>query len=147
MSIIEQTIAPRERDLGGFSVRRVLPHATRPMVGPFIFLDHMGPAEFSPAKGIDVRPHPHIGLATVTYLFEGELFHRDCLGNAQEIRPGAVNWMTAGRGITHSERTGPAERAQNSIASTACSAGSRCRSRMKRPRRSSFITRRRQFHP
>jgi redox-sensitive bicupin YhaK (pirin superfamily) len=111
MSIIEQTIAPRERDLGGFSVRRVLPHATRPMVGPFIFLDHMGPAEFPPAKGIDVRPHPHIGLATVTYLFEGELFHRDSLRSAQEIRPGAVNWMTAGRGITHSERTGPAERA------------------------------------
>ena len=110
MSKVELTISPRPRDLGGFFVRRILPFATRRMVGPFIFLDHMGPAAFDPGKGVDVRPHPHIGLATVTYLFSGELFHRDSLGNAQEIRPGAVNWMTAGRGIVHSERTGTAER-------------------------------------
>lgn len=110
MSKVELTIAPRPRDLGGFSVRRILPATERRMVGPFIFLDHMGPAAFDPGKGVDVRPHPHIGLATVTYLFDGELFHRDSLGNAQEIRPGAVNWMTAGRGIVHSERTGTAER-------------------------------------
>ena len=110
MSKVELTIAPRPRDLGGFSVRRILPFTERRMVGPFIFLDHMGPAVFDPGKGVDVRPHPHIGLATVTYLFDGELFHRDSLGNAQEIRPGAVNWMTAGHGIVHSERTGTAER-------------------------------------
>ena len=106
MSLIDLTIIPREKDLGGFSVRRVLPYAKRRMVGPFIFLDHMGPADFAAGQGMDVRPHPHIGLATVTYLFEGEIFHRDSMGSAQEILPGAVNWMTAGRGITHSERTG-----------------------------------------
>jgi hypothetical protein len=111
MPLVELSILPRPHDLGGFSVRRVLPSAARRMVGPFIFLDHMGPAAFPGGKGVDVRPHPHIGLATVTYLFDGELFHRDSLGNAQEIRPGAVNWMTAGRGIVHSERTGTAERA------------------------------------
>ncbi len=105
MSTIEQVIVPRPRDLGGFSVRRILPHETRRMVGPFIFLDHMGPASFESGKGVDVRPHPHIGLATVTYLFDGELFHRDSLGSAIDITPGAVNWMTAGRGIVHSERT------------------------------------------
>lgn len=103
---IELLITPREKDLGGFSVRRLLPDAQRQMVGPFIFLDHMGPADFAAGQGMDVRPHPHIGLATVTYLFEGEMFHRDSLGSAQEILPGAVNWMTAGSGITHSERTG-----------------------------------------
>lgn len=98
-------IISRERDLGGFSVRRVLPSPQRKMVGPFIFFDHMGPASFSPGSGINVRPHPHINLATVTYLFDGEIHHRDSLGSNQIIHPGAVNWMTAGRGIVHSERT------------------------------------------
>jgi redox-sensitive bicupin YhaK (pirin superfamily) len=98
-------IAPHERDLGGFSVRRLLPSAARRMVGPFVFFDHMGPAEFGPGQGIDVRPHPHIGLATVTYLFEGAIEHRDSLGSLQRITAGDVNWMTAGRGIVHSERT------------------------------------------
>ncbi len=106
-SAIEMIITPRKRDLGGFFVRRVLPCAKRRMVGPFIFFDHIGPAQFSPGNGINVRPHPHICLATVTYLYEGEIFHRDSLGNAQAIRPHAVNWMTAGRGIVHSERTSP----------------------------------------
>lgn len=105
MSSVELVIPPREKDLGGFKVQRLLPYAKHRMVGPFIFLDHMGPAEFSANEGIDVRPHPHIGLATVTYLFEGELFHRDSLGSAQAITRGAVNWMTAGFGIVHSERT------------------------------------------
>lgn len=109
---IELTIDARPRDLGGFSVRRVLPYAKRRMVGPFIFFDHMGPVSFPPGQGVDVRPHPHIGLATVTYLFEGELMHRDSLGVEQPIRPGDVNWMTAGRGIVHSERTAPDQRAQ-----------------------------------
>ncbi|HEY8141835.1 MAG TPA: pirin family protein, partial [Kofleriaceae bacterium] len=97
-------IAPRLRDLGGFSVRRVLPAPRQRMVGPFVFFDHMGPADFAPGSGMDVRPHPHIGLATVTYLFDGEIVHRDSLGCEQAIRPGELNWMTAGRGITHSER-------------------------------------------
>ena len=108
---MELIIPAREKDLGGFSVRRVLPYAKHRMVGPFIFLDHMGPANFKPGQGIDVRPHPHIGLATVTYLFEGEIVHRDNLGSHQTVRPGEVNWMTAGRGIVHSERTDPALRA------------------------------------
>ena len=99
------------RDLGGFSVARVLPQASLRSVGPFVFFDHMGPADFAPGQGIDVRPHPHIGLATVTYLFEGALGHRDSLGTIVDIEPGAVNWMTAGRGIAHSERTPPAARA------------------------------------
>jgi len=99
-------IDARARDLGGFTVGRVLPSAARKLIGPFIFFDHMGPAAFPPGRGIDVRPHPHIGLATVTYLFEGEIVHRDSLGSHQPIRPGDVNWMTAGRGIAHSERTG-----------------------------------------
>ena len=103
---IEQVIVPRARDLGGFEVRRALPSAQRQMVGPFIFFDQMGPAQFIAGKGIDVRPHPHIGLATVTYLFDGEITHRDSLGSALAIRPGEVNLMTAGRGIVHSERTG-----------------------------------------
>jgi redox-sensitive bicupin YhaK (pirin superfamily) len=106
VSGIERVIEGRPRDLGGFDVRRMLPAAGRQMVGPFIFFDHLGPAEFAPGRGIDVRPHPHIGLATVTYLFEGELVHRDSLEFVQPIRPGDVNWMTAGRGIVHSERTG-----------------------------------------
>ncbi len=106
-----QVIDGRERDLGGFTVRRVLPFARQPMVGPFIFFDHLGPAQFAAGKGIDVRPHPHIALATVTYLFSGALEHRDSLGNVREIQPGDVNWMTAGRGIVHSERTPQAARA------------------------------------
>lgn len=103
-------IDSRSRDLGGFTVGRVLPSTARKLIGPFIFFDHMGPAAFPPGRGIDVRPHPHIGLATVTYLFEGEIVHRDSLGSHQPIRPGDVNWMTAGRGIAHSERTGPGPR-------------------------------------
>jgi hypothetical protein len=103
-------IQAKPRDLGGFSVRRLLPHAGRRTVGPFIFFDHMGPAKFAPGQGIDVRPHPHIGLATVTYLFSGEIVHRDSLGFVQPIRPGDVNWMTAGSGIAHSERTDPKRR-------------------------------------
>ena len=99
-------IEPRATDLGEFSVRRALPASERRAVGPFVFFDHMGPAEFPPGKGIAVRPHPHIGLATLTYLFEGEIIHRDSLGVVQAIRPGAVNLMTAGRGIVHSERAG-----------------------------------------
>jgi hypothetical protein len=110
----ETVIVPRSRDIGGFEVRRALPSAQRRMVGPFVFFDHMGPALFAPGKGIDVRPHPHIGLATITYLFEGEILHRDSLGTVQPIRPGDVNWMTAGSGIAHSERTGPELRAAGS---------------------------------
>jgi redox-sensitive bicupin YhaK (pirin superfamily) len=108
---VEAVILARPRDLGGFSVRRVLPSPQRRHVGPFVFFDHMGPVEFAPGRGIDVRPHPHIELATVTYLFDGELDHRDSLGNLQTIVPGDVNWMVAGSGIVHSERTGPAARA------------------------------------
>ncbi|HEY8126879.1 MAG TPA: pirin family protein [Methylocystis sp.] len=108
---IELRIAPRARDLGGFSVRRALPDDRRQMVGPFIFYDHFGPVEFAPGQGIDVRPHPHIGLATVTYLLDGRILHRDSLENVQEIAPGAMNLMTAGRGIVHSERTPPGPRA------------------------------------
>lgn len=100
----ELLIQSRERDLGGFSVRRLIPHVNRRMVGPYVFFDHMGPAEFSPGEGINVRPHPHVHLATVTYLFEGAIRHRDSLGSNQRIEPGAINWMTAGRGIVHSER-------------------------------------------
>ena len=102
---VEMVILGRARDLGGFEVRRVLPFAQRRMVGPFIFLDQMGPVAFDPPAGLDVRAHPHIGLATVTYLFEGAIMHRDSLGTEQVIRPGDVNWMTAGSGIAHSERT------------------------------------------
>ena len=101
-------IAPRARDLGGFSVRRLLPAPAHRSIGPFVFWDQMGPATFGPDQGMDVRPHPHIGLATVTYLFSGSILHRDSLGTTQPIEPGAINWMTAGRGIVHSERT-PAE--------------------------------------
>jgi redox-sensitive bicupin YhaK (pirin superfamily) len=108
---IVQRIAGRARDLGGFSVARVLPAPQRRALGPFVFFDEMGPAVFAPGTGIDVRPHPHIGLSTVTYLFEGGLTHRDSLGTAMDITPGAVNWMTAGRGIVHSERSPAALRA------------------------------------
>jgi redox-sensitive bicupin YhaK (pirin superfamily) len=102
---IDMVIVPRSVDLDHFVVRRALPHARRRMVGPFIFFDHFGPAEFRSGQGLDVRPHPHIGLATVTYLYDGEIMHRDSLGTVAPIRPGAVNWMSAGRGIVHSERT------------------------------------------
>ncbi len=104
--MIELMIPQRRRDLGGFEVGRVLPFAKRRMVGPFIFFDHMGPIEFQPGipRTVDVRPHPHIGLATITYLFQGEIMHRDSVASEQAILPGEVNWMTAGRGITHSER-------------------------------------------
>lgn len=107
---IETVIVPRARDLGGFEVRRALPAPRRQMVGPFIFFDQMGPAEFLTGEGIDVRPHPHIGLATVTYLHKGAIHHRDSLGTDQWIRPGAVNLMVSGHGITHSERMDEAER-------------------------------------
>lgn len=110
MSLIELTIPGREADLGELTVRRLLPWQRRRMVGPFIFLDHMGPAHFDPGHGMDVRPHPHIGLSTVTYLFDGAIVHKDTLGSDTTITPGAVNWMTAGRGISHSERTGADER-------------------------------------
>src|SRR5689334_21632776 len=106
-------ILPKPRDLGDhFMVRRALPAIEKRMVGPFVFWDEFGPARFEAGKGMDVRPHPHIGLATVTYLFEGEIFHRDTLGSAQSIVPGDVNWMVAGRGIAHSERTSPEVRAR-----------------------------------
>ena len=109
---VETIILPPVRDLGdGFSVRRALPSPHRRMVGPFIFFDQMGPAAFRSGEGLDVRPHPHIGLATVTYLLEGEILHRDSIGSVQSIRPGEVNWMTAGAGIVHSERTAPDIRA------------------------------------
>jgi redox-sensitive bicupin YhaK (pirin superfamily) len=104
--MIEIVISQRRRDLGGFEVGRVLPFAKRRMVGPFVFFDHMGPVDFPAGlpRSVDVRPHPHIGLATLTYLFDGEIMHRDSVGSEQPIRPGEVNWMTAGSGITHSER-------------------------------------------
>ncbi len=108
---IDAILRAKPRDIGGFSVRRVLPAGPKRTVGPFIFFDHMGPAVLAPGEGLDVRPHPHIGLATVTYLFAGEILHRDSVGSVQAIRPGDVNWMTAGRGIVHSERTPPALRA------------------------------------
>ena len=107
---LTRIIKGRTRDLGGFELKRVLPAPGHRMVGPFIFFDQMGPARFEPGHGIDVRPHPHIGLATVTYLFDGALGHRDSLGVEQVIRPGDVNWMTPGRGVVHSERTATEER-------------------------------------
>jgi len=110
LDAIETVIIPRARDLGGFEVRRALPAPRRQMVGPFIFFDQAGPAEFLTGQGIDVRPHPHIGLGTVTYLYEGEFEHRDSLGTHQMIYPGEVNWMVAGQGVTHSERTSQATR-------------------------------------
>jgi redox-sensitive bicupin YhaK (pirin superfamily) len=112
LDALETLIIPRARDLGGFEVRRALPSPKRQMVGPFIFFDQMGPAEFITEGGIDVRPHPHIGLGTVTYLYEGEFEHRDSLGTHQMIYPGEVNWMVAGRGVTHSERTSAETRAK-----------------------------------
>ena len=125
------------RDLGdGFSVRRALPHAKRQMIGPFIFFDQMGPVQLMAGKGMDVRPHPHIGLATVTYLFDGRVMHRDSEGNALEITPGSMNLMTAGRGISHSERT-PASMRTAGAECSASRAGSRCRKTMRRWRRCS----------
>ncbi|MBF2029646.1 MAG: pirin family protein [Oscillatoriales cyanobacterium C42_A2020_001] len=109
---IQHLIEPHIQDLGGFQARRLLPSDVLTLVGPFIFFDHLGPAVFAPGCGVDVRPHPHINLATVTYLFEGVLLHRDSVGSIQEIYPGAVNWMTAGRGIVHSERTPDHERSK-----------------------------------
>jgi redox-sensitive bicupin YhaK (pirin superfamily) len=114
-SSLEVVVVPPIHDLGDqFKVRRALPSRERRMVGPFVFLDQMGPHVFAPGRGLDVRPHPHIGLATVTYLFDGEIMHRDSLGSEQAIRPGEVNWMTAGRGIVHSERTAQEQRAGGS---------------------------------
>ncbi len=107
---VQAVIIPRAHDLGGFEVRRALPSQQRQMIGPFIFFDQIGPGEFLTGRGLDVRPHPHIGLATVTYLFDGAILHRDSLGTEQSITPGDVNWMTAGQGIAHSERTDAAER-------------------------------------
>ncbi|CCJ50017.1 pirin family protein [Bordetella parapertussis] len=109
-SAVQTIVVPRTSDLGGFEVRRALPSAQQRLVGPFVFLDEMGPVQFPAGVGMDVRPHPHIGLATVTYLYEGSLVHRDGAGNVQTILPGEVNWMTAGRGIVHSERTAPESR-------------------------------------
>jgi redox-sensitive bicupin YhaK (pirin superfamily) len=107
---LELVLVPRSVDLGDFEVRRALPHAARRTVGPFVFFDHFGPAVFKSGAGLDVRPHPHIGLSTLTYLYDGEVTHRDSLGVKASIRPGEVNWMTAGRGIVHSERTAPERR-------------------------------------
>ena len=137
---IEHVIVPRARDLGGFEVRRALPAAQKQMVGPFIFFDQMGPAEFLIGKGIDVRPHPHIGLATVTYLFEGEVFHRDSLGTALAIKPGEVNLMTAGRGIVHSERETQRGEAGDRTGCSASRPGRRCRRRTRRRRPASCTT-------
>jgi redox-sensitive bicupin YhaK (pirin superfamily) len=110
-STIRAQLKPHQHDVGGLMVRRVLPALAARTVGPFIFFDHIGPATLVPGKGLDVRPHPHIGLATVTYLFDGAIMHRDSVGSVQKIVPGDVNWMTAGRGIVHSERTPDEERA------------------------------------
>lgn len=112
-SALEAVIVPRTSDIGGLEVRRALPSAKKRMVGPFVFLDQMGPTVLSAGGGLDVRPHPHIGLSTVTYLFEGEILHRDSLGTLQAIRPGEVNLMTAGSGIAHSERTAPDARSRD----------------------------------
>lgn len=111
LASVETVIIPRSRDLGGFAVRRALPAPQRQMVGPFIFFDQAGPAEFLTGQGVDVRPHPHIGLGTVTYLYRGDFHHRDSLGSDQLIRPGELNWMVAGKGVTHSERTSAEGRA------------------------------------
>ncbi len=112
---ILQLIEPLAKDLGSFFVRRSLPYPHRQMVGPFIFFDHFGPSVLPTNKGIDVRPHPHINLATLTYLFDGAIMHRDSLGTVQSIQPGAVNWMTAGKGIVHSERSPDSERHNEAI--------------------------------
>jgi redox-sensitive bicupin YhaK (pirin superfamily) len=136
---VELVLLPRVHDVGGFEVRRALPARERQMVGPFIFFDQMGPGEFLAGRGLDVRPHPHIGLSTVTYLFDGSILHRDSIGSEQPIVPGDVNWMTAGRGIAHSERTDPALRTQTLIACSASSPGLPCR-RVRRKRRPALST-------
>ena len=112
---VKAILKPSLRDIGSLTVRRVLPALAARLVGPFIFFDHMGPASYAPGTGVDVRPHPHIGLATVTYLFEGAMLHRDSLGSVQKVTPGDVNWMTAGRGIVHSERTPDEERRRGQV--------------------------------
>jgi redox-sensitive bicupin YhaK (pirin superfamily) len=130
---LDLVIVPRIRDLGGgFSVHRALPHARRQMVGPFIFFDQMGPVQLIAGQGLDVRPHPHIGIATITYLFDGRVMHRDSEGNALEITPGAMNLMTAGRGIAHSERS-PLSARQGREGLFGIQVGSRFRRRMKKP--------------
>ena len=126
---IETVIMPRARDLGGFEVRRALPSPRRQMVGPFIFWDQMGPAEFLLGQGVDVRPHPHIGLATVTYLFDGEIVHRDSLGTLETIRPGALNLMSAGKGIASAAAP---RRVRSARSSSGSRAGSRCRAATRR---------------
>jgi hypothetical protein len=112
---VKAILKPSLRDIGSLEVRRVLPALAARLVGPFIFFDHMGPASYAPGTGVDVRPHPHIGLATVTYLFEGAMLHRDSLGSVQKVTPGDVNWMTAGHGIVHSERTPDEERQRGQV--------------------------------
>ena len=134
---VELVIIPRAHDVGGFEVRRALPAPQRQLVGPFIFFDQMGPGEFLAGSGLDVRPHPHIGLATVTYLFEGGIQHRDSLGSDLAIRPGDVNWMTAGRGIAHSERTEHGAPRLRQPRCPASSPGWRCRRRRGNRRRPS----------
>ena len=121
--MLDLVIEQRSRDLGGFIVGRVLPYPQRRMVGPFVFFDHFGPLTLPAGipRSVDVRPHPHIGLSTLSYLFEGEIMHRDSLGSEQAIRPGEVNWMTAGRGITHSERFERARREGGRMHSGSCS--------------------------
>ena len=126
---IELMVIPNARDIDGFQVRRALPTARRRLVGPFIFFDRMGPAILRAGQALDVRPHPHIGLSTVTYLFEGEILHRDSLGSRQPIVPGDVNWMTAGSGIAHSERTDPALRVLLDDASGPESSAAKCSNR------------------
>ena len=130
---ISMVLEPTEKDLGGFSVRRLLPTTELRSVGPFIFFDHLGPAVFAPGKGIDVRPHPHIGLATITYVFEGEILHRDSLGEVQPIRPNELNWMTAGRGI-------PRRYGQRVTPCTPCNCGLPSPKTRRKPTPSSPIT-------
>ena len=139
---IDHLAAGRTKDLGGgFLVRRLLPAFPRQGVGPFVFFDHFGPVNVQPHDNFDVRPHPHIGLATVTYLFEGAMLHRDSLGHVQRIEPGAINWMTAGRGIVHSERR-PPDLAQTPYASHGLQLWARCRGMRRRPRHRSRTRRR-----
>ena len=135
LDAIETVIVPRSRDIGGFEVRRALPAPQRQMVGPFVFFDQAGPAEFLTGQGIDVRPHPHIGLGTVTYLFQGDFHHRDSIGTDQVITPGALNWMVAGRGVTHSERTSASARPSSCTSQCAetSASGSQSRSRAEAP--------------